>query len=210
MEATTNTSTEPAATTTAATGAAAAADPAPASSGATTEGKFATWLKDILAGKQPDGDGGDKSAAAKQPESYTKADLDKLLGDAKAKWEKELSEKAQLDKLPAEDKVKAEQAATAKQLAELQQQLAARELKDAALKDLEAEGFPSSLAELVDCSNQENEKKSLELVKASFKASLADAIKEKLKGKTPEGLGAASGADTEREAIAKAIRGGIR
>ena len=52
--------------------------------------------------------------------------------------------------------------------------------------------------------------KSLERVQEVFKASLEAAVKERLRGKTPEGLGGAATAENAlKDQIAQNIRGGL-
>ena len=99
---------------------------------------------------------------------------------------------------------------TDQQLADLQAKLLQRDLKDAALAKLEKEGFPVGLADLLTYTDQESMEKSLVRVQEVFKASLEAAVKERLRGKTPEGLGGAATAENAlKDQIAQNIRGGL-
>lgn len=83
-----------------------------------------------------------------------------------------------------------------------------KELKESAVKSLEKEGFPVGLAEMLNYSSKENMESSLKQTQEIFKESLSAAVKERLKGKTPEGLGNATSAENLlRDQIAKNIRG---
>ena len=80
-------------------------------------------------------------------------------------------------------------------------------LKESAVKSLEKEGFPVGLAEMLNYSSKENMESGLKQTQEIFKESLSAAVKERLKGKTPEGLGNATSAENLlRDQIAKNIR----
>ena len=66
------------------------------------------------------------------------------------------------------------------------------------------------LADLLTYTDQESMEKSLKHTQEVFKSALEAAVKERLRGKTPEGLG--GGAKTEntvKDQIAQSIRGGM-
>lgn len=89
-------------------------------------------------------------------------------------------------------------------------QLLQRDLKDAALAKLEKEGFPVGLADLLTYTDKESMEKSLERVQEVFKSSLEAAIKDRLRGRTPAGLGGAATAENSmKDQIAQNIRGGL-
>lgn len=71
----------------------------------------------------------------------------------------------------------------------LRAQLAAGELRTAAVAELEKDGYPLGLADLIDFSSEDKAKSSLAKVKEVYAAGIEAALKEKLKGKTPAGLG---------------------
>ena len=145
-----------------------------------------------------------------QGKTYTEADLQAEIEKAKAAWAAEQQEQARLAKLTPEERAKAESDAKDQQLADLQAKLLQRDLKDAALAKLEKEGFPVGLADLLTYTDQESMEKSLVRVQEVFKASLEAAVKERLRGKTPEGLGGAATAENAlKDQIAQNIRGGL-
>ena len=210
------------------TGTPGATDTAPAAGGATPpEGAtptpeqqttFQKWLAGLSGGREtaPAGQEGDPAAADKggkqepQGKTYTEADLQAEIDKAKAAWAAEQQEQARLAKLTPEERAKAEADAKDQKLADLEAKLLQRDLKDAALAKLEKEGFPVGLADLLTYTDQESMEKSLERVQEVFKTSLEAAVKERLRGKTPEGLGGAATAENAlKDQIAQNIRGGL-
>ena len=210
------------------TGTPGATDTAPAAGGATPpEGAtptqeqqttFQKWLAGLFGGKEaaPAGQENDPAAADKggkqepQGKTYTEADLQAEIDKAKAAWAAEQQEQARLAKLTPEERAKAEADAKDQKLADLEAKLLQRDLKDAALAKLEKEGFPVGLADLLTYTDQESMEKSLERVQEVFKTSLEAAVKERLRGKTPEGLGGAATAENAlKDQIAQNIRGGL-
>ena len=208
--------------TTSTTGTAPAADGAQPPEGATPtpeqQTTFQKWLAGLFGGKEATAADQEKSAATgeggKQEleagKTYTEADLKAEIEKAKAAWATEQQEQARLAKLTPEERAKAESDAKDQQLADLQAKLLQRDLKDAALAKLEKEGFPVGLADLLTYTDQESMEKSLVRVQEVFKASLEAAVKERLRGKTPEGLGGAATAENAlKDQIAQNIRGGL-
>lgn len=179
---------------------------------------FQKWLAGLFGGKEatPAGQEGGTPATAKeggqepQGKTYTEADLKAEIDKAKAAWTAEQQEQARLAKLTPEERAKAEADAKDQKLADLEAKLLQRDLKDAALAKLEKEGFPVGLADLLTYTDQESMEKSLERVQEVFKTSLEAAVKERLRGKTPEGLGGAAMAENAlKDQIAQNIRGGL-
>ena len=157
---------------------------------------------------------GTKTTPAPQQEpegkTYTEADLQARLEAAKAEWAAQQQEQARLEKLPPEERAKAEADAQREELEGLRAQLLQRDLKDAALKQLEKDGFPAGLADLLTYTDKEAMEKSMAHVQGVFKGCLEAAVKERLRGKTPEGLGGAASAENAiRDQIAQNIRGGL-
>ena len=210
------------------TGTPGATDTAPAAGGATPpEGAtptpeqqttFQKWLAGLFGGKEAasagqEGDpAADKGGGKQEPQgkTYTEADLQAEIDKAKAAWAAEQQEQARLAKLTPEERARAEADAKDQKLADLEAKLLQRDLKDAALAKLEKEGFPVGLADLLTYTDQESMEKSLERVQEVFKTSLEAAVKERLRGKTPEGLGGAATAENAlKDQIAQNIRGGL-
>lgn len=151
-------------------------------------------------------------APKQEPEgkTYTEAQLQAQLEAAKAQWAAQQQEEARLSKLPPEERAKAEADAQKKEVEDLRAQLLQRDLKDAALKQLEKDGFPAGLAELLTYTDKESMEKSMAHAQEVFKSCLEAAVKERLRGKTPEGLGGAASAENAiKDQIAQNIRGGL-
>ena len=147
-------------------------------------------------------------APKQEPEgkTYTEAQLQAQLEAAKAQWAAQQQEEARLSKLPPEERAKAEADAQKKEVEDLRAQLLQRDLKDAALKQLSKDGFPAGLT----YTDKESMEKSMAHAQEVFKGCLETAVKERLRGKTPEGLGGAASAENAiKDQIAQNIRGGL-
>lgn len=166
-------------------------------------------------GTKKDGDPAPKEGEGTKPEakdgkSYSEADVEAKIAEAKAAWEAEQQEKQRLAKLSPEERAKAEGEAKEQELTKLRAELLQRDLKDAALKKLTDEGFPVGLADLLTYTDQESMEKSLKHTQEVFKGALEAAVKERLRGKTPEGLGGGAKVEnTVKDQIAQSIRGGM-
>lgn len=142
--------------------------------------------------------------------SYSEADVEAKIAEAKAAWEAEQQEKQRLAKLSPEERAKAEGEAKEQELTKLRMELLQRDLKDAAVKKLTDEGFPAGLADLLIYTDKESMEKSLQQTQEVFKSALEAAVKERLRGKTPEGLGGGAKAENAmKDQIAQSIRGGM-
>lgn len=98
-----------------------------------------------------------------------------------------------------------------KELAELKAQLLSKELHEMAAAELQKQNLPADLAALLDYSSQEKMQSSLKTVADSFNSSIEAAVKERLKGTTPPGLGMDGGSKETIEAqIKKAMKAGLR
>lgn len=149
-------------------------------------------------------------AEATNGKSYTEADIKASVEAAQKKWQDEQKEQERLAKLPPAERVQAEQEAKDRELTQLRSQLLQNELKEAAVADLSKDGFPVGLAALMDYSSKENMEKSLATVKEVIQASVTEAVNQRLRGKTPAGLGGAASAENAiKDQIAKNIRGGM-
>lgn len=179
---------------------------------------FQKWFAGLFGGKEAasagqEGGTADSDEGGRQEpqgKTYTQADLQAEIEKAKAAWITEQQEQARLAKLAPEERVKAEADAKDQKMAALEAKLLQRDLKDAALARLEKEGFPAGLADLLTYTDQDSMEKSLVHAQEVFKACLEAAVKERLRGKTPAGLGGAATAENAlRDQIARNIRGGL-
>lgn len=146
--------------------------------------------------------------AGSEEKTFTQADLEAAVEAARQKWLDEAAEAERVKKLTPEQKAAEEQQKKDEEIADLRNQLLRKELQETAVRSLEAEGFPAGLAGLIDCSSKERMEETLKSATEIFKESLASAVKSRLKGKTPEGLGGAVSADALlRAQIEKNIMG---
>ncbi len=143
-----------------------------------------------------------------EEKSFTQSDMDAAIEAARQKWQEEAAEAERMKKLTPEEQAKEEQLKKDSEIAELKQQLLEKNLREKALWSLEKDGFPTGLADVLDYSSMERMEETLKNTMAVFKGSLETAVKTRLKGKTPEGLGGAASAENLlRDQIAKNIRG---
>ena len=148
------------------------------------------------------------TAEATAEKSFTQADMDAAIEAAKQQWLDEAAEAERVKKLTPEEKAKEEQEKKDSEIASLKNQLLQKELRESATKALETDGFPVGLADVLDYSSKERMEETLKNTTEIFKSSLEVAIKSRLKGKTPEGLGGAASAENLlRDQIARNIRG---
>lgn len=176
---------------------------------AVPKGRFTDFMKSLFEGGKDE-----KAEDGKEAESKAKTvpavDFEARLAEEKAKWEAEFVKKEELSKLPDADKAKAEADAQRAELAAVKQQLAERELKAESISYLQKEGYPIGLADMLNFSSKEAKDKTLEKVVGIFETALESAVKERLKGKTPIGLGGANSLVNQLQSeIAKNIRGGL-
>lgn len=157
---------------------------------------------------KPSGDAAAEQDNAEAEKTFTQADIDAAIEAAQQKWKDDAAEAERLKNLSPEEKAAEEEKKKDTEIETLRAQLLQKELKESAVKSLEKEGFPVGLAEMLDYSSKEGMESSLKKTQEIFKESLAAAVNERLKGKTPEGLGNATSAENLlRDQIAKNIRG---
>ncbi|MBS9782642.1 MAG: DUF4355 domain-containing protein [Arcobacter sp.] len=173
---------------------------------------FKAWLTSILSGEKEEKgeDVKDKDKANQKDDIKvnTDDDFEERLAIAKEKWQEELKEQEKLSKLSPEEQAKIKEKEKEDEIKELKSQLLQKELKDTAIKQLSDEGYPVKLAQLIKYDSKEDMEESIKVVTDVFKGALAEAINEKLKGKTPEGLKENKN-DMLQEEVAKAIKGGF-
>lgn len=159
-------------------------------------------------GAEPEKKDEKATAEAAAEKSFTQADMDAAIEAAKQQWLDEAAEAERVKKLTPEEKAKEEQEKKDSEIASLRSQLLQKELRESATKALETDGFPVGLADVLDYSSKERMEETLKNTTEIFKSSLEVAIKSRLKGKTPEGLGGAASAENLlRDQIARNIRG---
>jgi hypothetical protein len=152
--------------------------------------------------------GDSASAEGSTGGTFTQADIDAAVEAAKQRWTEEAAEAERVKKLSPEERAAEEQQKKDEEISSLRSQLLKKELQESAVKSLEKDGFPVGLAGVLDYSSKEAMEETLASTTKVFKESLAEAVRNKLKGRTPEGLGGAASAENLlRDQIAKNVRG---
>ena len=108
---------------------------------------------------------------------------------AQEKWEAladdKLSEAEKLAKMTKEEKAQYMQQKREKELADREAAITRKELMAEAKNTLASDGLPQELAEVLDYSDADTCKKSMEKVKEVFQRAVETAVEEKLKGGKP-------------------------
>lgn len=184
------------------------------------ESKFLQRLGKLLGINDDGGDDDGKasaSAGAKKTEpapkngkTYTEADVQARIDAAKTQWQAEQEEQARLAKLSPEERAKAEAAKTGDEITQLKAQLLAHDLKDKAVARLSGDGYPVGLADLLPLTSEQDMTAAIDKLTDAFDAAVAAAVKERLRGKPPAGIGRDNNqTEAMRDQIATAIRGGM-
>lgn len=180
------------------------------------ESKFLQRLGKLL-GIGDDGDGdakpkedGKADPPPKDGQTYTEADVQARIDAAKTQWQAEQEEQARLAKLSPEERAKAEAAKTGDEITQLKAQLLAHDLKDKAVARLSGDGYPVGLADLLPLTSEQDMTAAIDKLTDAFDSAVAAAVKERLRGKPPAGIGRDNNqTEAMRDQIAKAIRGGM-
>ena len=184
------------------------------------ESKFLQRLGKLLGINDDGGDGkggdedtkpkGDAKPKGKDGKTYTEADVQARIDAAKTQWQAEQQEQARLAKLSPEERAKAEAAKTGDEITQLKAQLLAHDLKDKAIAQLSGDGYPVGLADLLPLTSEQDMTAAIDKLTDAFDTAVAAAVKERLRGKPPAGIGRDNNqTEAMRDQIAKAIRGGM-
>lgn len=153
-------------------------------------------------GKSKDGDKGKDQGADEK--KYSDADLDRIIGQKFAKWQKDqdkaVSEAEKLAKMDAQQKAEYERDQLQKRVAELEKKENRAEMGKVARGMLNEDGIniTDDLVNMIITTDAESTKANVQQFSKLFKAAVQDAVKEALKGKTP-GTGSSSGTVTKEQ-----------
>lgn len=115
-------------------------------------------------------------ATPSEEKTYSQTDIETIIEERKKEWENEqmtaLSKDGQIEKLKAE--------------------LLRRDLKEKVNSRLEEAGLPLGVAEFVQYTDEAGTMEHLEKVISTVNSLVQEGVKKRLRGKTPEGLGAAA------------------
>ena len=124
-------------------------------------------------GTQGDQNGSGEGEPGQEPEKkYTDKDLDRIIA------KKIAAERKRMTKLFNDDQQESD-------LDKRERDVLRRELRADAKDRLASEGLPVALADLIDYSDKEESEKSLDEVTATFRAAVAQGVKDALKGNAP-------------------------
>lgn len=137
-----------------------------------------------------DNQGTDKQEEVK---TFTQEDIDKIIKGRVAKerkqWEKELAEqKTEAEKLATmseKDKKAYQEKKRQEDLDAREAAITRRELTAQAKVQLADKGIPTELAEILNLTDADTCKKSIETVEKAFQSAVEKAVEERLKGKAP-------------------------
>ena len=154
-------------------------------------------------GKSKDGGADGKGADEKK---YSDADLDKIINQKFARWQKDqekaVSEAKKLASMTEQEKAEHERDEIKKELEALKKANNMAEMGKQARKMLNEDGIniPDDLVNLIIAEDAETTKDTVQQFSKLFKAAVQDAVKEALKGKTP---GTGSSGTITKEQIMK-------
>lgn len=119
--------------------------------------------------------------------------VNKALETAKQKWDADAKaqadEAAKLAKMKADEKAEYEREKREKELAKREAEITRRELHAEAVTQLTGDKLPAKLADILDYTNAEKCKESIDTVKKAFNEAVEAAVNERLKGQPPKAGG---------------------
>lgn len=145
-------------------------------------------------------------------ESFSKADVEKMMEDMKAAIKSEYDEKEKLRDMGDDEKKQYEEEQRTKSLEERETKLFLKELEGTAKELLAEENLPSKAVPFVMGKDLEETKTKIEEFKEMFSTALAASIDERLKGKgqTLDSGSKGGTVEDERDAIRQSVKGGVR
>lgn len=156
-------------------------------------------IKNFFTGKEDEGkeekkdDNPTAEEKADDPQKEASADdmkeaIEQARKDAVAEYIRQQEEEARKAKLTPEELKAEEDAAKDKKIAELEHDLMVRNSKEKAVQLLDSKNLPVGLADILNYQTEETAQASLDTVVKVFGECLENAVKDRLKGKTPTGL----------------------
>lgn len=127
-----------------------------------------------------------------QPRTFTPEELDDFIAEKRTEWEAEqkAAEAERLKRLPEEDRLKQEKLAAQDELAKMREEIGKLKVRDKLIDYLNQNNYPISLEKILTyTSDEEAAMKNMEELLKTFDEGVNAAVKERLRGKTPLGLG---------------------
>lgn len=128
-----------------------------------------------------------------ETKTFTQEELDKIVQGRIAKerkaWEKHLedekTEAQKLETMSEKEKKKYQEEKRIKELDDREAAITRRELTAQAKVQLADKGIPTELAEILNLTDAESCKKSIEIVEKAFQTAVEKAVEERIKGREP-------------------------
>ena len=135
-------------------------------------------------------DNQDSGEGGQETKTFTQEELDKIVQGRIAKerkaWEKHLedekTEAQKLETMSEKEKKKYQEEKRIKELDDREAAITRRELTAQAKVQLADKGIPTELAEILNLTDAESCKKSIEIVEKAFQSAVEKAVEEKIKG----------------------------
>lgn len=138
-------------------------------------------------------DNQDSGEGGQETKTFTQEELDKIVQGRIAKerkaWEKHLedekTEAQKLETMSEKEKKKYQEEKRIKELDDREAAITRRELTAQAKVQLADKGIPAELAEILNLTDAESCKKSIETVEKAFQTAVQRAVEERIKGREP-------------------------
>lgn len=138
-------------------------------------------------------DNQDSGEGGQETKTFTQEELDKIVQGRIAKerkaWEKHLedekTEAQKLETMSEKEKKKYQEEKRIKELDDREAAITRRELTAQAKVQLADKGIPTELAEILNLTDAESCKKSIETVEKAFQSAVEKAVEERIKGREP-------------------------
>ena len=138
-------------------------------------------------------DNQDSGEGGQETKTFTQEELDKIVQGRIAKerkaWEKHLedekTEAQKLETMSEKEKKKYQEEKRIKELDDREAAITRRELTAQAKVKLADKGIPTELAEILNLTDAESCKKSIEVVEKAFQSAVEKAVEERIKGREP-------------------------
>lgn len=135
----------------------------------------------------------DDNNGVQENKTYTQDELDKLIktkiADERKSWEKELldqqTEAQKLEKMTEKEKKEYQEKKRIKDLDDREAAINRRELTAQAKVQLADKGIPTELADVLNYTDADSCKKSIETVSKAFQSAVEKAVEERIKGGKP-------------------------
>ncbi len=138
--------------------------------------------------------GGEPEEPQKDKKSFTQEDVDKIIGKAYAKWQKQqekaVSEAERLAKMTEEERQREMSRKREEDLTRREAEIARRELRAQALETLAGKSYPAELADVLDYKDADSCNASIDKVGKAWQKAVQKGVEVRIAGSTPRTGGA--------------------